>query len=319
MGFFKKLFGKENNDRQQHEYEEQPYTEEQYEYYDEQQSLLEQEYQAYDTPEEPVQRVQPKQQVPQQPPLEDVYNEVYEAPETKSPYFQDYEVQVRPSYEKPPADFNPFGHRPNGLIGTVPRVSREQFNPFTENGIAPEPVTPRRKPQPMTPRTSQPTPTPRVAREQPTPVVPTPIEEKKSPRYIAPKQSFSNEEPVQKKKFEPRLVPSPIYGFQEPPKRPIVTVEHVEAQRERVRTLNDKKVEVKSSEALAEEWEQRHPELNAIAEQQTEVVAEEVQPAPVVETVEATSNVAEQHAPTTPLVNDTEETVTEVVTALEVE
>ena len=272
MGFFKKLFGKDNDEQrpqQQDEYYEQPYTEEQQEYYEQ---PVEPQYDTYDTPEEPVQP-QPKRQMPL-PQLEDVYNEVYEAPETPAPYFQEREVQVRPPYEKPPADYNPFGHSPNGLIGTVPRVSRDKFNPFTETGVAPEPMTPRRKQQERA--AARPTPVrpvvvpPQAPVEKPTLSV---VPNKKQPRYVAPKESFSHEEPVQKKKFEPRLVPSPIYGFQEPPKRPIVTVEHVAAQRERVRTLNDKKPEVTSSEQLAEEWAERHPELNAITAQQ-DVVAE---------------------------------------------
>lgn len=280
MGFFKKLFGKNNDEQQQEQYYEQPYTEESQEYY-EQQPPVAPEYDTYETPEEPVQPQQPKRQMPLQQLEEDVYNEVYEAPETPAPYFQEHEVQVRPSHEKPPADYNPFGQRPNGLIGTVPRVSRENFNPFTESGVAPEPVTPRRRQQARVATTPPVRPVPPQA-----PVTPQPqlnvVPKKKPARYVAPKESFSNDEPVQKKKFEPRLVPSPIYGFQEPPKRPIVTVEHVAAQRERVRTLNDKKSEPTSSEELAEEWANRHPELNAITEQQEVVAEPTIEAAPVV-------------------------------------
>lgn len=260
MSFFKKLFKKDDSEEQQEYYEDRrDYIDEQpYEYYEEPQ--VEQAYQTYDMPETAVD-FQKEKKSQQQPPLEDVYADVYDMPETQSPFFQEQAMPVQePVYQKPPADFSPFGQQPQGLIRTVKRISRERYNPFTETGVAPEVRKPRvqhvahieQKPK------SRPHPVqqqPQVRQQEQTP-----------PRelYVAPKQTFSEEEPV-KKKFEPMDVPSPIYGFQEPPKRPIVTVEHIEAQRELVRTINDKKpVEIKSSEDILNQVELRHAEEKTV-------------------------------------------------------
>lgn len=254
MSFLKKLFKKDDAEEQRYYEDRNDYIDESYEYYDEQQP--EPEYQVYDTPEISV----PTQQSPQQPVLEDVYTDVYDAHKTQSPFFQEQTIPVQePVYHKPPADYSPFGQQPQGLIRTVQRVSRERYNPFTETGVAPEIRKPRvQHAAPIEAAKSQSTSQPHFEPKKQEPIKP-PIKAAHE-LYVAPKQTFSEEAPA-KKKFEPMNVPSPIYGFQEPPKRPIVTVEHVEAQRELVRTLNDKKpLEIKSSEEILKTVELRHAE-----------------------------------------------------------
>lgn len=299
MSFLKKLFKKDDTGEQRYYEDRNDYIDESYEYYDEQQA--DPEYQAYDTPEMPV----TKQQPPQQPVLEDVYTDVYDAPETQSPFFQEQTMPVQePVYHKPPADYSPFGQQPQGLIRTVQRVSRERYNPFTETGVAPEIRKPRvQHVAPVEPPQPKPKFQPQFEQKKQDPIKP-PVKAAHE-LYVAPKQTFGEEAPA-KKKFEPMNVPSPIYGFQEPPKRPIVTVEHVEAQRELVRTLNDKKpIEIKSSEEMLKKVELRHEEEQPPLDL-AEPISKDVENITLVTSArkEQVVEIVEQEQPTTTMVQE---------------
>lgn len=97
--------------------------------------------------------------------------------------------QAAQHMDQRPEMYSPFAREPRGLKGVVEKTSRENYNPFNPNGT--KSLNPSKK---YTPQQN------RVEKKA--------VSEPVKPSYV-PK----------KKKFVPTEVPSPIYGFQKPPKR----------------------------------------------------------------------------------------------------
>ncbi|WP_010303829.1 hypothetical protein, partial [Kurthia senegalensis] len=230
MGFLKKIF--QRNDEEEEVYYEQP----------------SEQFTDSDTYEEPVKQEKEKKfQFPLiedeiQPQSQPTVEKVFDVQQTENPIFQDSPVDLRSNtYEKKPSNYSPFGNAPNGLIQTVPRVSRDRYNPFTDTGVASEPRETRIRRAEVNGRSH-------VPKKQERPLLRKAMEERqaqheakqlvkkevKKAHYTAPETS--SDAIIPKKRFEPMEVPSPIYGFQKPPKRPIVTPQYVESQREFIRS-----------------------------------------------------------------------------------
>ena len=283
MGFLKKIFRR--NDKEEEVYYEE--TNEQFTdstMYEE--SVAEEKEKKFQFP-----LIEDEPQPQSQPTVE----KVFDVQQTENPIFQDSPVDLRSNtYEKKPSNYSPFGNAPNGLIQTVPRVSRDRYNPFTDSGVASEPREPRPPRQEMRPQ-------PEVPKKQARPLFkkameerqaqqvakPEPKKEKpnvKKNHYVAPETS--KDAVIPKKRFEPMEVPSPIYGFQKPPRRPIVTPQYVESQREFIRSK--KGIFMNNEPTLVEE----ELAFDALS-QQEEVVVDELMTVDLEETIEATEEVVE--------------------------
>ena len=281
MGFLKKIF-RRNDEEKEVYYEE---TNEQFTdstMYEE--SVAEEKEKKFQFP-----LIEDEPQPQSQPTVE----KVFDVQQTENPIFQDSPVDLRSNtYEKKPSNYSPFGNAPNGLIQTVPRVSRDRYNPFTDSGVASEPREPRPPRQEMRPQ-------PEVPKKQARPLFkkameerqaqqvakPEPKKEKpnvKKNHYVAPETS--KDAVIPKKRFEPMEVPSPIYGFQKPPRRPIVTPQYVESQREFIRSK--KGIFMNNEPTLVEE----ELAFDALS-QQEEVVVDELMTVDLEEPIEATEEV----------------------------
>ncbi|MGX9135598.1 DNA translocase FtsK [Rummeliibacillus sp. JY-2-4R] len=124
--------------------------------------------------------------------------------QVKQTHNQDEQKPLHLSDRRRPEQYSPFVREPRGLRGVVEKPSRENYNPFNPGG------TKKLAPQPKSRPIVQAKPEKKIIKD---PVKTVNIESK----AIKVIEVNTPEEP--KKKFIPTRVPSPIYGFQTPPKR----------------------------------------------------------------------------------------------------
>ncbi len=152
--------------------------------------------------------------------MEDEYVQPVRNQQMEQTPYQNEQKPLHLSERRRPEQYSPFVREPRGLRGVVEKPSRENYNPFNPGGT--KKITPQTKIRPSFEEKQ----VKKVVKdniktvntESKSKKVNTDSKPKKVNTDSKPKKVNTPEEPV-KKKFIPTRVPSPIYGFQTPPKR----------------------------------------------------------------------------------------------------